>query len=139
MSALSTLTEIQENLSFFEDRTERIQALIALGQSFTPFAGAEKPYAEHHRVPGCESEAFAWTFADDGKLRLEFVIENPQGISAMVMASILQRCLNGLPPSEAQTIPDEVVFEIFGRELSMGKSGGLMNMVRLIKAQAKSL
>ena len=135
------LSEILDDLSLFPDRIDRVQALISISERFRPVTPdvATKPFAEHHRVPGCESEAFAWTSAPEGRLRLDFAVENPQGISAMAMAVILKDSLDGEAPAMAAQIPDEVVYEVFGRELSMGKSMGLMGMVQLVKAQAARL
>jgi cysteine desulfuration protein SufE len=126
-------SDLLENLSFFEDRTDRIQALISLADRFEP-TSRPKPYPEAHRVPGCESEAFVWVDLDAaGKLVLEFAVENPQGISAMTLAVALKESLEGADPAVAQQIPDEVIYDLFGKELSMGKSMGLMGMVRLTK------
>lgn len=57
----------------------------------------------------------------------------------MAMAIILQNALNGEPPNAAEHIDEELVYKVFGRELSMGKSGGLTNMIRLVKVRAKQL
>lgn len=135
------LVEILEDLSLFPDRVDRVQALISIAERFRPVAGevATRPFDESHRVPGCESEAFAWTSAPEGRLRLHFAVENPQGISAMAMAVILKDSLDGESPATPAGIPDDVVYEVFGRELSMGKSMGLMGMVQLVKAQAARL
>lgn len=132
------IQQLLEDLAFFTDRQERVQALIDLSQSYRAY-DAPRPLPEDHRVPGCESEVFAWTFADDGKLRLEFVVDNPQGISAMALAVILKQGLDGQPVSALGQLDDGLVFEVFGRELSMGKSGGLTNMIRMVKAQAAGL
>ncbi len=142
MSALPPrLAEILDDLSLFPDRADRVQALISISERFRPVepSVASRPFDESHRVPGCESEAFAWTSASEGRLNLHFAVENPQGISAMAMAVILKDSLEGEAPSVAAQIPDDVVYEVFGRELSMGKSMGLMGMVQLVKAQAARL
>ena len=34
-------------------------------------------------------------------------------------------------------VPADVVYRIFGRELSMGKSLGLMGMVNMVRAEAR--
>jgi hypothetical protein len=34
-------------------------------------------------------------------------------------------------------VPREVVYDLFGRELSMGKSMGLMGMVAIVQAAAR--
>jgi cysteine desulfuration protein SufE len=128
-------------MELITDRQERIQILVDTAKSFrqAPADRISKPYPEENRVPGCESEAFAWTSLERGGLVFEFAVENPQGISAMAMAEILREGLMGEPASAAESVPDDIVYRIFGKELSMGKSMGLMGMVQLIKAQARRL
>ena len=70
-------------------------------------------------------------------LKFHFAVDNPQGMSAMAMARILDDSLSGVPLTEVVEVPDELVYTIFGRELSMGKSAGLMGMVQMVRAEAK--
>lgn len=132
------IQQILDDLAFFTDRAERVQALIDLSEGYRAFQ-SHRPLPEDHRVPGCESEVFAWTFADDGKARLEFVVDNPQGISAMALAVILKQGLDGEPLAVLRQVDEGLVYEVFGSGLSMGKSGGLTNMIRMVKAQATGL
>ena len=129
------LQDVVESLNLLEDRTERIQAIISIAEGFRP-TSQPKPYAEKNRVPGCESEVYAWGRQDAGKWHFEFAVENPQGLSAMAFAKILQEGLAGLSSDEISRVPDEFVYEVFGRELSMGKSMGLMNMLQMCKRLA---
>jgi cysteine desulfuration protein SufE len=64
-------------------------------------------------------------------------VENPQGISAKAMAVILDETLSGAPPEQVAEVSPEIVYQVFGRELSMGKSMGLMSMVGMVSALAK--
>lgn len=144
--AVSVLPEkfndLLETLELIPDRADRIQALISLANQFRAVGPevAERPFGEEHRVPGCESEAFVWVVRRaDGGLGFEYAVENPQGVSAMAMAVILQQGLEGESAEAVQAVPDEVVYRIFGRELSMGKSMGLMGMVQLTKALARQV
>jgi cysteine desulfuration protein SufE len=142
MSLPPRLQQFLDDLAMFPDRNDRIQALISVGERFKPVSDevAVKPYAEEHRVPGCESEAFVWaTKSAEGGVDLHYAVENPQGISAMAMATILKENLSGASPEEVQQVPEEIIYEIFGNELSMGKSMGLQGMVTLTKAEAKKL
>jgi cysteine desulfuration protein SufE len=129
------LLESLENL----DRTDRVQMLVDIARKFrrVPPSIAERPYPLERRVPGCESEAYVWAKAGSaGTLEYYFAVENPQGISAMALAAILGDSLSGIPPEEIVTVPADVVYRIFGRELSMGKSLGLMGMVNMVRATA---
>lgn len=95
------------------------------------------PRTDACRVPGCESEVFVVAKPlPDGTQKYLFAVDNPQGISAMALARILDEGLSGVPPKEVAQVPEDIVYEIFGKELSMGKSLGLTGMVRMVKAEA---
>jgi cysteine desulfuration protein SufE len=122
------------------DRDNRIQTLIDTAERFRPVPPrvAVRPYLADHRVPGCESEAYVWAEPNrDGSLTFHFAVENPQGISAMALAAILSESLSGVPPDEVMAVPVDIVYRIFGRELSMGKSLGLMGVVNMVRAAAR--
>ena len=59
------------------------------------------------------------------------------GISAKALGVILKETLSGAPLAEVAEVPGDIVYRIFGRELSMGKSMGLMAMVSMIQASAR--
>jgi len=130
------LTDFLETLNLAGDRQERIEMLIATADRFRPVPErvASRPYPEDHRAPNCESEAFVFTEdLADGRLKYHFAVENPQGISAMALAVILDDALSGEPAEDALKVPPDVIYEIFGKELSMGKSAGLMGMIQLLQ------
>ncbi len=134
------LAELLDAFALMEDRQERIEALIATAQRFrsVPEEVARRPFPEDRRVPHCESEAFIfWREQPDGTLKYDFAVENPQGISAMATAVILDETLSGAPLAQVARVPADVIYSIFGRELSMGKSMGLMAMVQMATAAAK--
>ena len=134
------LAETLETLDLVPDRAERIQLLIDIADRFeeVPPRIARRPFDEEHRVPACESEAFVFTEErPDGTLDFHFAVENPQGISAKAMAVILRDALSGAPLDQVAPVPQDVVYRVFGRELSMGKSMGLMGMVGMVSAMAK--
>ena len=140
MAVPEKLTDTLETLEMVPDRNERIQLLIDLAGRFeeVPPQIARRPFGEEHRVPACESEAFVFTEArPDGTLDFHFAVENPQGISAKAMAVILGDALSGAPLDQVAQVPQDVVYRVFGRELSMGKSMGLMGMVGMVSAMAK--
>jgi cysteine desulfuration protein SufE len=122
------------------EREERIQMLIGIADHFQPVPPriAQRPFAAEHRVPGCESEAYVWPEPrPDGTLTYHFAVENPQGISAMALAEILRDTLSGVPLDEVARVPGDIIYRIFGRELSMGKSLGLMGIVNMVCSQAR--
>jgi cysteine desulfuration protein SufE len=122
------------------DRSDRLEMLIEAADQFKPVPSriAERPFPAEHRVPGCESEAYVWSEArPEGTLTYYFAVENPQGMSAMALAGILADSLSGIPLDEVAAVPPDVVYRIFGRELSMGKSLGLMGIVNMVRSQAR--
>jgi len=140
MSALPRkLLQFLSDLDLITDRAERIDALISAAKRYRRVSEsiASPPFDPAHRVPGCESQAYVWAIPrPDGTLDFHFAVENPQGISAMAMAVILGETLSGAPLAEVAEVPSDVVYQIFGNELSMGKSMGLMGMVTMVRAAA---
>lgn len=128
------LRDLLDMFAMLEDRHERVQALIGLADSFEqpPAHIASPPYPESARVPNCESEVFAFAEPlENGRLRYWFAIENPQGVSAMAMAKVIDDTLSGEDPESVLRVPTDFFYALFGRELSMGKSAGLMGMVQM--------
>ncbi len=134
------LAETLETLALVPDRADRIQLLIDVADRFreVPPSLAVRPFPESNRVPACESEAYVWAERrPDGRLDFHFAVENPQGISAKALAVLLDESLSGAPLDQVAQVPQDVVYRIFGDELSMGKSMGLMGMVSMIRNAAR--
>lgn len=131
MEGLQGLLELAESLESL-DRAERIEMLTDYARRYQPVPESVvgRPYPERNKVPGCESEVYAFLLPESG---VRFAVENRQGVSAMALAAILQEHFAGSHASEMARVPDEIVYRLFGRELSMGKSMGLMNMVASAK------
>lgn len=136
------LAEVLEDFSFLTDRSERSEYLIEIADRFkeakvTPDI-AMKPYEESQRVPACESEAFVWALDNpDGTLTYRFDVLNPQGLSAMAMSVILNDSCSGTPLEQVAAVTTDIVFKIFGREISMGKGQGLMGIVAMVQYEAQ--
>ncbi len=123
----------------FVDRSDRVQLLIELADRFTevPPRVASRPFPEERRVQHCESEAYVWWEPrPDGALKLYFAVENPQGISARAMAVILDETCSGAPLEQVARVPVDIVFDLFGRDVSMGKGQGLTGIVATVAAAA---
>lgn len=134
------LSSTLDTLSLVSDRSERIQLLIDIAERYreVPPRIAQRPFPEEHRVPACESEAYVWGEPrPDGTLDFHFAVENPQGISARAMAVLLGDALSGAPPEQVSAVPQDIVYRVFGNELSMGKSMGLMGMVSMVTTLAR--
>jgi cysteine desulfuration protein SufE len=140
MAVPEKLAQTLDMLDMVTDRTERIQLLIDIAGRFreVPQQLARRPFPEENRVPACESEAYVFASErPDGTLDFHFAVENPQGVSAKAMAAILEQSVSGAPLEQVAEIPTDIVYRVFGRELSMGKSMGLMGMVGMVANMAR--
>lgn len=137
---LSSFKNLLADFKEIEDRDERADLLIEQAESYKPPPESvqKKPYPESAKVPGCESEVYVFKSKDEsGELSYHFAVENPQGISAMALASIITSTLSGVASKYISEVDEAFVHDIFGKQLSMGKGQGLTNMVSIVKAFAK--
>ena len=124
----------------FVDRPLRAEMLIEYADRFVevPPAVATRPFAERHRAPRCESDAYVFPVdRSAGTLDLHFAVENPQGLSAKAWAVILGETCSGQPLEQLAGIPQDVIFRVFGKDLSMGKGQGLIGMLDLVQHAAR--
>lgn len=134
------LKRVLEDFSFITDREERAAYLIELADQFQPVPDriATRPFPEENHVAFCESEAYVWAEDQpDGTLKYYFAVENPQGLSAKAMATILDQSVSGAPLEQVAQISDEIVLDIFGKNVSMGKGQGLMGIVSMVREYAR--
>jgi len=136
------LAELIDDMASITDRRERADLLIEIADRFSevkvPPPLASKPYDERQKAPACESEAYVWAVDQpDGTLKYYFDVLNPQGLSAMAMSVIIGETVSGQPLDQVASVSDDIVFKIFGKELSMGKGAGLMGILTLVRAEAK--
>ena len=123
------------------DPADRTSMLLSYADQFkeVPPSIATRPFPKAHQVPQCESDAYVWARKHpDGTLQLFFAVENPSGVSAKALATILDKTLSGLPASEIATVDCGIVEQIFRQNISMGKGMGLMAMVNAVQALAKA-
>ena len=135
MANPAKLQAFLDDLAMFPDRAERIDALISVGQRFKNPLADVVPRTPETRVPGCESEVYITSEPSGEGRKFWIAVDNPQGISAMALAVILDESLSGEPRTEVEKLSEDVVYKIFGNELSMGKSLGLTNMVRIVRGR----
>ena len=122
------------------DRGLRAEMLIEYADAFeeVPAHVASRPFPESARAPRCESDAFVFaTDNADGTLDYAFAVENPQGLSAKAWAVILDETLSGQPLEQVVKVPQDVVYDVFGRDLSMGKGQGLLGMLEVVQHEAR--
>ena len=134
------LQTILETFDMFPDPADRTSMLLSYADQFKEVlpSVATRPFPKSRQVPQCESDAYAWAVEQpDGTLKLHFAVENPSGVSARALASILDRTLSGLQPEEIARIDTSIVERIFRQNISMGKGIGLMSMVEAVRALAR--
>lgn len=136
------LADVIADMDSITDRSERQELLIETADRFNtvrvPADVAQKPYSEANKAPACESEAYVFAVDQpDGTLRYYFDVLNPQGLSAMAMSVILAETLSGQPLEQVAQTPTDIVFSLFGKEVSMGKGAGLMGIITLVQVEAK--
>lgn len=123
----SPITDRNEILLDYSDRFEGVPEHIAT-----------RPYPESHRVVECESDVFVFTErGDNDVVNFYIAVENPQGVSSRALSAILSENLNGVPLAKIESIPETLVFELFGRNVSMGKGAGMMGIIKLLKYFAR--
>lgn len=136
------LREFLEKISSIKDENQRIEILVDYADKFRnpPEEIARTLYSTACKVPFCESGVYARTIMQkDNTPKFYFAIESPQGISAKALAVILDRTLSGQPARQILNVDPDIVYQIFGKELSMGKNLGLSGMVLLIQNELKNL
>lgn len=134
------LQEMLADFAFVNDRSERAELLIDIADRFQPVPEriATRPYPEEYHVKYCESDAYVWSEEQaDHTLKFHFAVENPQGVSAKAMAVILDETLSGAPVEQVAEVSPDIVLQIFGKDISMGKGQGLMGMVAAVQRAAK--
>lgn len=135
------LAELLADFGTISDRNERAELLIEMADRFGEVQvspeTAQPPYAEARRAPACESDAYVWAEDQpDGTLHYSFAVLNPQGLSAKAFSVIAGETLSGAPLEQVAAVPDEVIFQLFGKELTMGKGAGLMGILALVRHEA---
>lgn len=136
------LAEVVADLSQITDRNERAEYLIEIADRFNqarvPAEISQRPHPEENHVTYCESDAYVWAVDQpDGTLKYYFDVLNPQGLSAMAMSVILTETLSGEPLEKVAKISSDLVFKIFGKEISMGKGQGLIGIIAMVKGEAE--
>jgi cysteine desulfuration protein SufE len=139
-TAPDKLEAVLDTFDMFPDPSDRTNMLLSYADQFreVPPSVATRPFDRSHQVPQCESDAYVWAVRRaDGTLDLHFAVENPSGVSAKALATILQKSLSGLRPEEIGGVDTSIVERIFRQNISMGKGLGLMSMVEAVRALAR--
>jgi cysteine desulfuration protein SufE len=135
------LQAVLDTFDLFDDPADRTSLLLSYADQFkeVPPAIGSRPFDRKHLVPHCESEAYVWAVKQpDSTLKLYFAVENPSGVSAKALATILDRTLSGLPARDIAAVEPDIVERIFRQNISMGKGLGLMSMVQAVRSLANA-
>lgn len=137
MTTEEKLADLQETLDMFADPGSRADLLIGFSDKFkeVPPEVASRPFPKSHQVPQCESEVYVWSQVQpDRTLKLHFAVENPSGISARALATILDTIYSGQPAEDVLSLDPGIVERVFRQNISMGKGLGLQSMVLAVQA-----
>ncbi len=136
----TALAQVLDTFGQVTDEAERSNLLIDYAAKFrqVPEHIATRPFPEDHRAKYCESEAYVWALEQpDHTLRFFFAVENPSGISAKALAFILDKTLSGATPEQVANVSPNIVFDIFRKDISMGKGMGLTSIVETVRQLAR--
>lgn len=134
-----TIDLILEDLNSVQEI--KADKLIEYADSFeeVPDDIATEPYPESHKIPACESEAYAfYKLNPDKTIKFYFAVTNPQGISAKAFAVILDQGFSNQDLKDIINSDPDIVKKVFGNSISMGKGLGLNSMLGVIKMIAKN-
>ena len=135
------LAELLDEFATIEDRYERYEILTEFADAFQPVPEhiARPPYPQDHLVPYCESQMYFWARPrGEHAFKFYFASENAQSISARAMAAILDETCSGAPAWQVANIPDDLPQRLFGKDLAMGRTLGLVSLVVMVKSVARS-
>jgi cysteine desulfuration protein SufE len=134
------LKDFMNIMASIEDRQDRMNLLIDYAEKFieVPEEIATRPFPRERAVPFCESEAYVFSRLNKkNTINFYYAVENPQGISAKALCAIFESTLEEESPETILNIPNDIILEIFGHELSMGKNMGLTGILQMMQRDAK--
>jgi len=134
------LKDFMNSLASIEDRQDRMNILIDYAEKFreVPEEIAKRPFPRERAVPFCESEAYVFSRVNENNtINFYYAVENPQGISAKALCAIFEDTLENESTETILSIPVDIILEIFGHELSMGKNMGLTGILQMMQRDAK--
>lgn len=128
----TTLSEIQDNLSFCENDEERFSYIIDLGKQLSPYPDDQKD--EDHKIYGCSSTIwFSYTIGTDNKCHFLFASD---ALIVRGLLSIVTAIFDGKTPAEIQSTDTDAIFAALGLNstLSNQRQVGLSSVIKRIKS-----
>ena len=131
MTVSEKQAQLIEDLSFIEDRQERLAAVVAHARRRPPLPADEKTDA--HRVPGCISSVWLLGTIADNRLHLRYDAESPL-VKGLV--GLLVELYDNAPPAEVIST-EPVILSALGllQDLTPTRQNGLL----AVRARIKSL
>ncbi|MBC8039110.1 MAG: SufE family protein [Opitutaceae bacterium] len=131
MSVSEKQAQLIEDLSFIEDRQERLAAVVDRARRRPAFPAVSKTDA--HRVVGCISQVWVTGELRDGALHFAFDADSP--LVKGLVALLIDLYEGGTPADIVATEP--VLFETLGikRDLTPTRQNGLI----AVRAQIKKI
>ncbi|MFA6962928.1 MAG: SufE family protein [Opitutaceae bacterium] len=135
MTVSEKQTQLIEDLSFIEDRQERLAAVVDRARRRPVFSEAAKTDA--NRVHGCISQVWVTGELRDGTLHFQFDADSP--LVKGLVALLIDLYEGGTPVDIAATEP--ILFETLGiaRDLTPTRQNGLTAVRAKIKSLADTL
>ena len=130
--------ELESNLLFFDDWSDRYQYIIGLGAKL-PELGDEYRQ-DKYKVEGCLSQVWLHTEivpGDDGEKRLRFNADSDSAIVKGLFA-ILRALFSDKTPDEILAVDLDQAFERIGldRHLSPNRRNGFFSMIEEMRRSA---
>jgi len=129
--------ELEENLLFFEDWSDRYQYIIGLGAKIPPLP--DEYHVDKYKVEGCLSQVWLKTeiVDDGGPKRLQFDADSDSAIVKGLFA-ILRILFSGKTAEEILAVDLDAAFAQIGldRHLSPNRRNGFFAMIEEMRRSA---
>ena len=129
------LTNIVEDLAFFDEWEDRYRYLIDLGKALPTLSETERD--EPHLVRGCQSQVWLHVAHEQQTDALSLRMDS-DAIIVRGLIALIATAYNGLTPKAALTFDIDGLFEQLDlmNHLSMARGNGLRAMVAKIRESA---
>lgn len=130
----TTIQDLEEGFSLFDDWEDRYRYLMELGRELEPLASEEM--TEANRVSGCQSRVWLVGDEEDGRLRFRAASDAAfvQGLLALLL-----RVFNDRSPEEIlSTGPDFLARLGLGEHLSLSRRNGAAAVIGRIQDAARA-
>ncbi len=132
---MSSIEELVENFSFFDEWTDRYRYLIDLGRKVPDLDDIHK--TEINKVRGCQSQVWMVMSFDSETGAMSLAADSDSAIVKGLIA-ILLAMYNGASPQQVIKADIDATFSEIGLDshLSPNRRNGFFSMVNRIKASA---